>query len=253
MTMGWTGIAVALAVLIPAGLVCTLSRRRLAAAMLAWLVSPVFVYAALVAWEMLTRPPVANPIGTALYGFMLISPLVTLPWLLVCLVGCGLGLGLRRLVRRPRALVAAPTLPAAPALPGWRHAHIGFENDAVTIGGLDVWKHEWRRAAGPIVKQPHPSYPTQAHDYEIFEIGTASSPVRFAAGELSNGVWGFSVPAGHQAAAGAVKPPATAWRAMVLIAGGAAVAIAGLSFLSTWSGGARQSPPAPLAVVPSIK
>jgi hypothetical protein len=41
----------------------------------------------------------------------------------------------------------------------------------------------------------HPTYPNQTHQYDIYEIGDAERPVRFAAGELSNGVWGFYVPA----------------------------------------------------------
>ncbi len=78
----------------------------------------------------------------------------------------------------------------------WRNVHIGFEGDDVKIGGLEVWKHKWRRVDLPAVDLPHPSYPRQIHQYEIYEIGNVSVAVRFATSELSNGVWGFYVPTG---------------------------------------------------------
>jgi hypothetical protein len=30
---------------------------------------------------------------------------------------------------------------------GWRAVHIGFENDGLRIGGVDVWAERWRDAA----------------------------------------------------------------------------------------------------------
>jgi hypothetical protein len=42
---------------------------------------------------------------------------------------------------------------------------------------------------------PHPAHPHQSHRYDIYDIGDGWNPVRFAVGELSNGVWGFYVPA----------------------------------------------------------
>jgi hypothetical protein len=77
----------------------------------------------------------------------------------------------------------------------WRDVHVGFEKDGLKIAGLDVWKHEWRSAGLPSVELPHPSYRDQKHPYSICEIGDAAHPVRFAVCELSNGVWGFYVPA----------------------------------------------------------
>lgn len=46
----------------------------------------------------------------------------------------------------------------------------------------------------PALQLPHPSYPNQFHTFEVVEIGSLDRPVRFAVGELSNGVWGFYVP-----------------------------------------------------------
>jgi hypothetical protein len=76
----------------------------------------------------------------------------------------------------------------------WAVKHIGFESDGLKIGGLNVWEEEWR-PVGSRVDLPHPAYPNQIHPYDIYEIGDEASPVRFAAGELSAGVYGFYVPA----------------------------------------------------------
>ena len=76
----------------------------------------------------------------------------------------------------------------------WRNVHVGIEDDGLGIEGLEVWKHAWRRTSEPPLDHPHPSYPDQMHRYGIYEIGAPKHPVRFAAAELSNGVWAFCVP-----------------------------------------------------------
>ena len=76
----------------------------------------------------------------------------------------------------------------------WRDVHVGLADDGVEIGGLDVWRQEWRRT-GDSVQLPHPAHPHQRHLFDIYEAGPPESAIRFAAGELSNGVWGFYVPA----------------------------------------------------------
>ncbi len=76
----------------------------------------------------------------------------------------------------------------------WRFAWVGFYIDDITIGGLHVWKHEWRSVETASLRFPHPNYPNQIHRYDVYEIGDIARPVRFAASELSNGVWGFYVP-----------------------------------------------------------
>jgi hypothetical protein len=79
-------------------------------------------------------------------------------------------------------------------LAGWREVHVGFENDDLKIGGFRVWRQPWRATQSPPVQLPHPAHPDQRHRYDIHEIGDARNPIRFAASELSNGVWGFYVP-----------------------------------------------------------
>lgn len=78
--------------------------------------------------------------------------------------------------------------------PGWRDVHVGFERDDLTLGGLKVWEESWRPVPGPRLILWHPAYPKQRHTMSAYEIGDPSAPVRFATGELSNGVWGFFVP-----------------------------------------------------------
>jgi hypothetical protein len=78
---------------------------------------------------------------------------------------------------------------------GWRDVHIGAEGDGVTIDGVALWQQEWRRIGADPLELPHPDHPSQHHRCNIYEAGSIDDPVRFAAGELSNGVWGFYVPA----------------------------------------------------------
>ena len=84
--------------------------------------------------------------------------------------------------------------PATPITPGWRFVSIGFEGDPTDIGGgLNPWALDWRDTKGWIVVA-HPSYPLQRHTMSVYEVDETPSAVVFAAGELSNGVWGFFVP-----------------------------------------------------------
>jgi hypothetical protein len=76
----------------------------------------------------------------------------------------------------------------------WRDVHVGVENDGLRIGGIDVWRHKWRSTGEPDLNLPHPSYLNQTHGYVIYEVEDSGHSVRFAAGELSNGVWGFYIP-----------------------------------------------------------
>jgi hypothetical protein len=76
----------------------------------------------------------------------------------------------------------------------WHVAHVGFYGDDLKLGGLSVWNEKWRRIDFPAAMLAHPAYPDQIERYDVWEIGDPARPVRFAACELSNGVWGFYVP-----------------------------------------------------------
>jgi hypothetical protein len=75
---------------------------------------------------------------------------------------------------------------------GWRLVGIGSEGLEVSIGGINPWAYEWQ-STGETIEVPHPSYPLQRHMLEVWRTET-SVPTRFAAGELSNGVWCFYEP-----------------------------------------------------------
>jgi hypothetical protein len=79
--------------------------------------------------------------------------------------------------------------------PDWQFIHIGVEGDHVSIQGLNPWSTpNWRWVEAEIVVA-HPSYPHQRHKMNVYEAESDNgSSVVFAAGEFSNGVWGFFVP-----------------------------------------------------------
>jgi hypothetical protein len=201
-------------------LVALVPRRWLGWTMLAWAFFPLITYVGIVAWEGMTRPGAENVFHNALLGLSLISAIFIIPWGVACAIGFAVGLGLRSLIRRTRAAtaphhtdIASPTHPAAEAPPQtskavfstratddssdaaeWRQVHIGFENDGLEIGGWEVWKHSWRGVKTAPLRLAHPAYPDQVHSFTVHEIGEGPSAARFAASDLSNGVWGFYVP-----------------------------------------------------------
>jgi hypothetical protein len=184
--------------------------------MLAWAISPAIAYMGIIFLEMLTRPAVDNPLGKAFFGFMLVASIGAIPWLICCAIGFAIGRTIRRRfllaenmgtpppAATAKAVVAskvattekppARIIPRVVEMAGWRNVHIGFRDDGLRIGGMDVWGQDWRRVDAPSLQLPHPIYPAQIHRYDIYEIGDMVPPVRFAVGELSNGVWGFYVP-----------------------------------------------------------
>lgn len=74
----------------------------------------------------------------------------------------------------------------------WRRVHIGPERDDGQVGGLPVWNHEWRKV-GRDVRLPEGAQTNAQQTFQIYEIGGIGRPtqVRFAAAEISNGVWSF--------------------------------------------------------------
>ena len=218
MVIGWT--AVALVAAVAAVLVAAVPRRRLGWTMLAWVLSPIVGYFGVLAWEALTRPGISSyPVGTAFYGFMLISPLLAPPWLALCLVGFGVGLGLRWVLRQkvahpaarvptPVIIVPQPVRPAAapveltddrdrapafvPETPGWRHVHLGLEGQPLRIGGHAVWGSPWVPAGEPPLTIAHPVYPLRRLSYGVFTLQGTGQPLHFAACEMDPGVWSFA-------------------------------------------------------------
>ncbi|MDB5657850.1 MAG: hypothetical protein JWS10_465 [Cypionkella sp.] len=208
----------ALAATIVVAMIASVPRRWTRWVMALVVVSPVILYVGAFAWEVVTRPGAEDVFANAMLGFSLLSAILLIPWGVTCVVLFALGLGFRRLFRgrevadaKPVALRQANIAPAQVAtLPAaikfstmaddgsrdaieWRHAHIGFENDGLKIGGQDVWGQKWRDVGAAPLRLSHPSYPLQMHLHAIYEIGNGPSATRFAASEVSNGVWSFYV------------------------------------------------------------
>ena len=82
--------------------------------------------------------------------------------------------------------------------PGWELLGIGLEDDAVDLGGgVSPWPWAPDRwvGTGERITVAHPSYPRQRHWMDVYTLAGHDPQVVFAAGEFSNGVWGFFVPA----------------------------------------------------------
>ena len=91
----------------------------------------------------------------------------------------------------PRPAPAAAPTPRHEPPSGWQAAHVGTERDGLLLDGLDVWATPWQAEAGPALFLPHPAHPSQRHSFTVYSINDGSRATRFAAAELSNGVWGF--------------------------------------------------------------
>lgn len=76
----------------------------------------------------------------------------------------------------------------------WKAVGVVVEGRPVRIRDVNVWDHTWTQLTEPSVELPHPSYPSQLHSMNVYEIRAGGKRIRFAAGELSANVWGFYVP-----------------------------------------------------------
>jgi len=76
---------------------------------------------------------------------------------------------------------------------GWRFVGSSVDGDAFSIDGVEVWKHRWVTAPVGRAEVVDPHY-GQTFRFEVYDIEWGASRVRFAAGEFSNGIWGFYVP-----------------------------------------------------------
>ncbi|MCA0186589.1 MAG: hypothetical protein LCH90_11425 [Proteobacteria bacterium] len=78
---------------------------------------------------------------------------------------------------------------------GWEPLHIGLEGTALSIDGINPWMHvaSWQRVQGAQIVVRHPSYRQERQRAWIYEVHSNGKTIRFAATELSNGVWGFYV------------------------------------------------------------
>jgi hypothetical protein len=72
----------------------------------------------------------------------------------------------------------------------WTFVTVGTEGDLTKLGSARVWDHEWHRVPGCHATVIDPRY-GQSFTFAVYRIHLASQLVEFAAGEFSNGIWGF--------------------------------------------------------------
>lgn len=77
---------------------------------------------------------------------------------------------------------------------GWTFVAIVREGDPVDLAGVSPWSANWVPVAVGNVTVAHPSYPRQRHELSVYKLAATEPPVFFAAGEFSNGAWGFYLP-----------------------------------------------------------
>ena len=75
----------------------------------------------------------------------------------------------------------------------WIYVTGGRELTPVKVDGLDVWKHDWTALGGDPVSVKDPVN-GQAFRFPIYTMTDGRRTVTFAAGEFSNGMWGFFQP-----------------------------------------------------------
>ena len=75
----------------------------------------------------------------------------------------------------------------------WKFAGSCIEGEHLEVLGTNVWSCEWMRSEGEIAEGCDPLY-NQPRIFSVYELVTGPRRVRVAAGEFSNGVWGFYVP-----------------------------------------------------------
>lgn len=68
------------------------------------------------------------------------------------------------------------------------------DGGSIDVGGFNPWNAEWHTVDEPQITVAHPQYRSQHHLITVYEFRSADKVQRFAAGELSNGAWGFFVP-----------------------------------------------------------
>ena len=77
----------------------------------------------------------------------------------------------------------------------WKLLEVVHDGEPLELEGANVWDFGWSRLDDSALEVPHPSYPSQRHTLWPYSIEVGGNTIEFAAGELSNCVWCFYVPA----------------------------------------------------------
>lgn len=74
----------------------------------------------------------------------------------------------------------------------WQFAGSSKEGEAFQIKGVNIWDRGWQVVPGQEAHVNDPVY-GQGYIFRVFTIQDENEKIEFAAGEFSNGVWGFYV------------------------------------------------------------
>lgn len=72
----------------------------------------------------------------------------------------------------------------------WQFAGSAKKGEAFEIRGVNVWSQGWQVAGGEEAQVNDPVY-GKSYIFRVFSIQDDDEKVESAAGEFSNGVWGF--------------------------------------------------------------
>lgn len=72
----------------------------------------------------------------------------------------------------------------------WQFAGSSKEGEPFEIRGVNVWEQGWQVAPGQEAPVHDPVY-GQGFVFRVYTIQDGNEKIEFAAGEFSNGVWGF--------------------------------------------------------------
>ncbi len=75
-------------------------------------------------------------------------------------------------------------------IPQWVHVATSLEGEDKKIKDVEIWEQEWEPMEGEVALVKDPNY-GQTHRFSVYRIQKDEKVVEFAAGEFSNGVWGF--------------------------------------------------------------
>ena len=72
----------------------------------------------------------------------------------------------------------------------WQFAGSSKRDEPFEIKGVEVWGKGWQVSAGQETHVHDPVY-GKAHVLQVFNIQDGDQTIEFAAGEFSEGLWGF--------------------------------------------------------------
>jgi hypothetical protein len=72
----------------------------------------------------------------------------------------------------------------------WVFLGNALDGEPFKIDGINVRERRWETVSDGIVEVIDPIY-GETHRFQVFEIALPGRTIGFAAGEFSNGVWGF--------------------------------------------------------------